>query len=70
MAAKRSISALPYFVFASALIALWPFRYLWNNPPRFVGHNAWLAIFTAITVDFIVAIGLTGLMMICWNRWR
>lgn len=70
MAAKRSISALPYFVCASSLIAFWPFRYLWNNPPRFVGNNVWLAIFTAFTADLIVATVLTYVMMFCWSRWK
>lgn len=70
MPPERSLAPLPYFSFASALIAIWPFRYVWNNPPRFVGNHAWLAVLTAITVYFIVAIGLMSLMMICWNWWR
>ena len=70
MAPERSLAPLPYFACAAGLIAIWPFRYLWNNPPRFVGNHAWLAVFTSITVFFIVAIGLTGVMTICWVRWR
>ena len=63
-------SPVPYFACGSSLIAIWPFRHLWNNPPQFVGNHAWLAILTALTVYFAVAIGLTGLMTICWIRWK
>jgi heme/copper-type cytochrome/quinol oxidase subunit 2 len=67
---RRRMAPLPYFGFVSSLIAIWPFRHLWNNPPQFVGNHVWLAILTALTVYFIVAFGLMGLMMICWIRWR
>jgi hypothetical protein len=69
MTPERSIAPLHYFACASGLIAIWPFRYLWNNPPRFVGNHAWLAVFFSITVYLIVVIVLTGLMTICWS-WR
>ncbi len=70
MPSARSLAPLPYFACLSSVIAIWPFRYFWNNPPRFVGNHAWLAILTALTVDFIVAIALTALMMICWIKWK
>ena len=35
MVSRRAVVPLPYFACASSLIAIWPFRYLWNNPPRF-----------------------------------
>jgi hypothetical protein len=63
-------SPIPYFVFPSALIAIWPFRYLWNNPPQFVGNHVWLAIVTALVVYFAVVIALTSLMTICWVWWQ
>jgi hypothetical protein len=63
-------SPIPFFVCPSALIAIWPFRYFWNNPPQFVGNRVWLAILTALTVYFVVAIALTSLMTICWVRWK
>lgn len=69
MTPQRSMTPLPYFACASSLIAIWPFRYLWNNPPHFVGNHVWLAILTSISVYFIVVIGLTRLMRFCWSRW-
>jgi hypothetical protein len=69
MPPERPRSPLPYFGGASGLIAFWPFRYLWNNPPRFVGNHVWLAIFTAITVYFVLTIALMCLMTLCWGRW-
>jgi len=63
-------SPMPYFACVSSVIAIWPFRYLWNNPPQFVGDQASLAILTALTVYFVVVIALTSLMTICWVRWK
>jgi hypothetical protein len=60
----------PVFVAPSSLIALWPFRYLWNNPPRFVGQSFWLALLTPVVVFFVVALGLASLMTACWRRWK
>lgn len=61
---------LPIFVAPSALIALAPFRYLWNNPPSFVGKSFWLAFLTPVTVDFVVTFALSYLMTVCWRLWR
>jgi hypothetical protein len=61
---------LPLFACASSLIAIWPFRYLWYNPPRFTENHAWLAVATASTVFFAVAIGFTALSAICWTWWH
>lgn len=36
-----------------ALIVLAPFRYLWNNPPSFVGKSFWLAFLTPVTVEHV-----------------
>jgi len=60
----------PLFVAPSSVIAIWPFRYLWNNPPHFVGTNIWLALLTPITVFFVVAFGLSYLMTLCWRLWK
>jgi hypothetical protein len=68
MASKQSIPPIHYFACASSLIALWPFRYLWNNPPRFAASHAWSVVLTAFTAYFLVVIGLTALMTICWRR--
>jgi hypothetical protein len=61
---------LPIFVAPSALIALAPFRYLWNNPPSFVGKSYWLAILTPVVVDFVVTFALSYLMTVCWRLWK
>jgi hypothetical protein len=60
----------PIFVPAASLIALAPFRYLWNNPPRFVGKNFWLALFTPVVVYIVIALGLSYLMTVCWRLWK
>jgi hypothetical protein len=60
----------PIFVAPSSLIAIWPFRYLWNNPPPFVGERLWLALLTPFTVAFVVAFGLSYLMTVCWRFWN
>jgi hypothetical protein len=60
----------PLFVAPSSVIAIAPFRYLWNNPPSFVGQNIWLALLTPIAAFVIVAVSLTFLMSACWNRWK
>jgi hypothetical protein len=65
---KASIE--PIFVAPSSVIAIWPFRYLWNNPPSFVGGNFWLAFLTPIVVFFVISLGLAYLMTICWRRWK
>ena len=66
--AKRPIE--PVFVALSSVIALAPFRYLWNNSPGFVGKSFWLAFFTPVVVFFVVAIGLSYVMTVFWRRWK
>ena len=60
----------PIFVLPSSLIAIAPFRYLWNNPPSFVGKNVWLAFFTPVIVFFVIALALSYLMTVCWRLWK
>ena len=60
----------PMFMPAASLIALAPFRYLWNNPPRFVGQNIWLALLTPFVVAFVTAFALAYLMTVCWRLWK
>jgi hypothetical protein len=60
----------PIFVAPSSLIALAPFRYLWNNPPGFVGRSLWLALLTPLAAFFVVALGISYLMTLCWRRWK
>jgi len=60
----------PIFVAPSSVIAILPFRYLWNNPPGFVGKNIWLALLTPLTVYFMVSLGLSWLMTVCWRLWK
>jgi hypothetical protein len=60
----------PIFVLPSAVIAIAPFRYLWNNPPSFVGGKVWLAFITPVIVYFVVTLGLSYLMTVCWKLWK
>lgn len=60
----------PVFVAPSSVIAIAPFRYLWNNPPRFVGTSFWLAFLTPVIVFFVVALSLSCLMTLAWRRWK
>jgi hypothetical protein len=60
----------PIFVLPSSLIAIAPFRHLWNNPPSFVGENVWLAFFTPVIVFFVIALALSYLMTVCWRLWK
>lgn len=66
--AKRRIE--PFLIFPCSMIALVPFRYLWNNPPSFVGQNLWLALLTPITAFVVVDLGLWYVAMLCWRRWK
>jgi hypothetical protein len=58
------------FMPAASLIALAPFRYLWNNPPHFVGQNIWLALLTPFVVAFVTAFALAYLMTVFWRLWK
>jgi hypothetical protein len=60
----------PIFVVPSSLIAIAPFRYLWNNPPSFAGKNVWLAFFTPGIVFFVISLVLSCLMAVCWRLWK
>ena len=60
----------PIFVAPGSLIAIAPFRYVWNNPPSFVGHSFWLAFLTPVIVFFVVALALSYLMTVCWRLWK
>ena len=60
----------PIFILPSSLIAIAPFRYLWNNPPSFVGGNVWLAFLAPVIVYFVIALGLSYLMTVCWKLWK
>jgi hypothetical protein len=60
----------PLLVIPGCLIAIWPFRYVWNNPPHFVGRNIWLALLTPIAVFIVVSLGITCLITICWRLWK
>jgi hypothetical protein len=60
----------PIFVAPSSILAIAPFRYLWNNPPHFVRRNLWLALLTPIATFFVVAFGLSYLMTVSWRRWK
>ncbi|MFZ0759386.1 MAG: hypothetical protein WAM69_05485 [Candidatus Sulfotelmatobacter sp.] len=60
----------PMFFPPSSLIALAPFRYLWNNEPGFVGKNIWLAFFTPVIVFIVISFALAYLMTICWGLWK
>ncbi len=60
----------PIFFTPASLIALAPFRYLWNNPPRFVGQNIWLALLTPFVVSFVIAFALAYVMTVCWRLWK
>jgi hypothetical protein len=60
----------PILVAPSSVIAIAPFRYLWNNPPGFVGQNLWLALLTPLAVYFVTALGLSYLMTLCLSRWK
>jgi membrane protein implicated in regulation of membrane protease activity len=46
-----------------------PFHYLWNNPPAFAAQNFWLALLTPVVVFFVLAIGLSCLLTVCWRLW-
>lgn len=60
----------PLFFAPSSLIALAPFRYLWNNPPSFVGKSIFLALLTPISVFFVVSFGLAYAITVCWRLWK
>jgi hypothetical protein len=60
----------PVFILPSSLIALGPFRYLWNNPPSFVGKSFWLAFFTPVVVSIVIAFASSYLMTLCWRLWK
>lgn len=60
----------PIFVLPSSLIAIVPFRYVWNNPPSFVGQRVWLAVFMAVVAFFIVDVVLSYAMTVCWGLWK
>jgi hypothetical protein len=60
----------PIFVLPGSIIAVAPFRYVWNNPPSFVGGNVWLALLTPVVVFFVVALGLSYLMTVGWRLWK
>jgi hypothetical protein len=67
------IFTLLIFVAPSALIALAPFRYLWelwNNPPKFVEKSSCLAFLTPVMVDIVVTLALSYLMMVCRGLWK
>jgi hypothetical protein len=66
--AERTIK--PAFVIPSSLIAIEPFRYVSNNPPRFVGQRVWLALLAPLAVFFVIALGLSWAMTACWRRWK
>ena|GEM_PF-4820374 len=63
-------SMLPLCVFLGSLIAIAPFRYVWNNPPSFVGQSFWLAFLTPVLVFVVVAVGVSCLMGLCWSLWK
>jgi hypothetical protein len=58
------------FFAPSSVIAIVPFRYVWNNPPAFALKNIWLALLTAITVFFVISFSLAYLMTLAWQRWK
>jgi cytochrome c-type biogenesis protein CcmH/NrfG len=60
----------PIFVLPSSLIAIAPFRYLWNHPPSFVGKNVGWAFFMPVIVFFVIALALSYLMTVCWSLWK
>jgi hypothetical protein len=60
----------PVFIFPSSLIALAPFRYLWNNPPSFVGKSFLLAFLTPIMAAVVTAFASSYLMTVCWRLWK
>jgi hypothetical protein len=60
----------PIFVAPSSLIAIAPFRYLWNNPPSFVGKSIFLALFAPISIFFVVSLGLSYAMTVGWRSWK
>jgi len=60
----------PILVAPSSIIAIVPFRNLWNNPPGFVGDHVWLALLTPIAAFFVVALGLSWVMTACLRAWQ
>jgi hypothetical protein len=60
----------PVFAAPSSLIAIAPFLYLWNNPPSFIRNNFWLAFIVPVVVFFIIALGLSYLITVCWRLWK
>jgi hypothetical protein len=60
----------PIFIAPSSIIAIAPFRYLWNNPPGFVGKSIFLALLTPISVFFVVSLGLACAMTAGWRLWK